>query len=248
MNEDILDSSLEEKFRIPTFLSERSKLMQRKMITHFIIILFLGIFLSGCAGVGLEIKEGQLISQKPPFRCSLPSEFRLVDSFENPGENSNTRAYIYIKEKDKQIEEMFILQIADRTNPEAGPITAPSLKPYGEQNMYLKDKIRRGEVEGDYLIQIMAWNPKASSLRAIVEKGFMIPSHLALQGQFQFIYQKENAVSIRYSRDVNSFGLKVSEVGEKWVKDSISGSEKQAYEVFKESFLKMMNSVYLGNP
>jgi uncharacterized protein YkuJ len=81
-----------------------------------------------------------------------------------------------------------------------------------------------------------------------VKKGFIIPSHLALQGQFQFIYQKEHAVSIRYSRDVNSFGLKVSEEGEKWVKDSISGSEKQAYEIFKESFLKMINSVYFGSP
>jgi hypothetical protein len=222
--------------------------MNRKIVIYFIIILFLGTFLTGCAGVGVGIKEGQLISQKPPFRCSLLSEFRLVDSFENPGENSNTRAYIYIKEKDKQIEEMFILQIADRTNPQAGPITAPSLRPYGEQNMYLKDKIRKGEVEGDYLIQIMVWNPKASSLQAVVKKGFIIPSHLALQGQFQFIYQKEHAVSIRYSRDVNSFGLKVSEEGEKWVKDSISGSEKQAYEIFKESFLKMINSVYFGSP
>ncbi len=227
----------------------RSKLMKRKMMTHFIIIsLFTGTFLSGCAGVGVAIKDGQLISQKPPFSCPLPSEFRLVDSFENSGENSNTRAYIYIKEKDRQIEEMSILQIADRTNPQAGPITAPSLRPYGEQNMYLKDKVKRGEVEGNYLIQIMAWNPKASSLRAIIEKGFIIPSHLALQGQFQFIYQKEHAVSIRYSRDVNSFGLKVSEEGGKWVKDSISGNEKQAYEIFKENFLKMINCTYLGNP
>ena len=221
--------------------------MRGKMNTHFIIILFLGTFLSGCAGVGVSIKEGQLISQKPPFRLPLASEFRLVDSFENPGENSNTRAYIYIREKDGQVEEMFILQIADRTNPQAGPITASPLRPYGEENMYLKDKIRRGEIEGNYLIQIMTWNPKASSLQAAVKKGFIIPSHLALQGQFQFIYQKEHAVSIRYSRDVNSFGFKVSEDGEKWVKDSISGSEKQAYEIFKESFLKMINSVYFGN-
>jgi uncharacterized protein YkuJ len=222
--------------------------MKRKMMTHFIILLFLGTFLSGCAGVGVEMKGGQLISQKPPFRLPLASEFRLVDSFANPGENSNTRAHIYIKEKDRQVEEMFILQIASRTNPQAGPITAPSLKPYREENMYLKDKIRRGEVEGDYLIQIMAWNPKASSLQAAVKKGFIIPSHLALQGQFQFIYQGEYTVSIRYSRDVNSFGLKVSEEGEKWVKDSISGNEKQAYEIFKESFLKMINSIDLGSP
>ncbi len=222
--------------------------MKRKMITQFIIILFLGTFLSACAGVGVGIKEGQLISQKPPFRLPLASEFRLVDSFEHPGENSNTRVYIYIKERDRQIEEMFILQIADRTNPEAGPITAPSLRPYGQENMYLKDKIRRGEVEGDYLIQIMAWNPKASSLQGVVGKGFLIPSHLALQGQFQFICQKEHAVSIRYSKEVNSFGLQVSDEGEKWVKESISGSEKQAYETFKESFLKMINSLYAGNP
>jgi uncharacterized protein YkuJ len=142
---------------------------------------------------------------------------------------------------------MFILQIADRTNPQAGPITAPSLRSYGEENVYLKDKIRRGEVEGEYLIQIMALNPKASSLQAVVEKGFIIPSRLALQGQFQFIYQEEHVVSIRFSKDVNSFGLKVSEEREKWVKDSISGSEKQAYEIFKEGFLKMIHSVDLGN-
>ena len=222
--------------------------MNRKMISHFIIILFLGTFLSGCASVGVEIKEGQLISQKPSFRLPFASEFRLVDSFENPGENSNTRAYVYIKERDRQIEEMFILQIASRTNPQAGPITAPSLRSYGEENMYSKDKITKGEVEGNYLIQIMAWNPKASSLQAAVKKGFIIPSHLALQGQFQFVYQKEHAVSIRYSKDVNSFGFKVSEDGEKWVKDSISGSEKQAYEIFRESFLKMINSIDLGSP
>jgi uncharacterized protein YkuJ len=222
--------------------------MKQKAITHLLALLFLGALLSGCASVAVEIKEDQLISQKPPFRFPLASEFRLVDSFENPGENSNTRGYIYIKEKTGQIEEMFILQIADRTQPEAGPITAPSLRPYSERNMYLKDKIRRGEVEGEYLIQIMAWNPKASSLQAVARKGLMIPDHLALQGQFQFIYAKEHAVSIRYSRDVNSFGLKVTDEGEKWIKDSISGSEKQAYEIFKKGFLKMINCIDLGTP
>ncbi len=222
--------------------------MKRKMIPHFLILLFLGTFLSGCASVGVGMKEGQLISQKPPFRLSLESDLRLVDSFENPGENSNTRAYIYIKEKNKQIEEMLILQIADRTNPQAGPITVPSLKPYAEENMYIRDKIRKGGVDGDYLIQIIGWNPKASSLQAAAKKGYIIPSHLALQGQFQFIPQQDHAVSIRYSRDVNSFGLKVLDTGEKWLKDSISGSEKQAYEIFKESFLKMINSVDLGKP
>ncbi len=222
--------------------------MNRRLITHFIIPLFLGTFLSGCAGVGVGIKEGQLISQKPPFQLPLASEFRLVDSFENPGENSNTRAYIYIKEKDKQIQEMFILQIASRTSPEAGPITASRLRPYGEENMYVKDRITRGGVEGDYLIQLMTWNPKSSTLQSLAKKGYTIPSHLALQGQVQFIHQKEHAVSIRYSKDVNSFGLQVSGDGQKWVKDSISGSEKKAEEIFQESFLKMINSVHFGNP
>ena len=114
--------------------------------------------------------------------------------------------------------------------------------------MYLKDKIRRGEVEGDYLIQIMAWNPKASSLQAVVKKSFIIPSHLALQGQFQFTYQEEHAVSMRYSKDIHSFGLDLSAEESAWLRDSISGKEKQAYEIFKESFLKMINSIYLERP
>jgi hypothetical protein len=220
--------------------------MKRQMMTQIIIVLLAGAFLSASAAARVEIKEGRLTSQKPPFRLPLGSEFRLVDSFENPGENSNTRAYVYVKEKNRQIEEMFILQIANRTNPQAGPITAPSLRAYGKDNLYLKDKITRGEVELDYLIQIMTWNPKAPSLQAVVKKGFTIPYRLALQGQFQFIYEKEHAVSIRYSRDVNSFGLEVSDDGNKWVKDSMSGNENQAYEIFKESFLKMINSMDLG--
>ena len=114
--------------------------------------------------------------------------------------------------------------------------------------MYLKDKVKEGEVEGDYLIQIMAWNPKASSLQPIVEQGITIPSSLALQGQFQFIYQKEHAVSMRYSKDVHSFGLSLSAEENAWCRDSISGKEKQAYEIFKESFLKMIHCSYSKNP
>ena len=222
--------------------------MNRKTIIYFAFILFCGISLSGCGSVGPEIKKGQLISPNPPFSCPLPSEFRLVYSFENPGENSKTRAYIYTKEKDKQVEEMLIVQIADRTNPKAGPITAPRLKPYAEENMYLKDKVKEGEVEGDYLIQIMAWNPKASSLQPIVEQGITIRSTLALQGQFQFIYQKEHAVSIRYSKDVHSFDLSLSAEENAWRRDSISEKEKQAYEIFKESLLKMIHCSYSKNP
>ena len=222
--------------------------MNRKMIIYFAFMLFCGISLSGCASVGLEIKKGQLISQNPPFSCPWPSEFRLAHSFENPGENSKTRAYIYIKETNKRVEEMLIVQIADRTNPAAGPITAPRLKPYAGENMYVKDKVKEGEMEGDYLIQFMAWNPKASSLQPIVEQGITIPSTLALQGQFQFIYQKDHAVSIRYSKDVHSFGLSLSAEESAWLRDSISGMEKQAYEIFKESFLKMIHCSYSKNP
>jgi hypothetical protein len=166
-----------------------------------------------------------------------------MHSFENQGENSLTRTYLYIKEKDKQIEELLIVQVADRTNPQAGSITAPRLRPYTEERMYLKAKRKKGDVEVDYLIQLMVWNPDASSLQPIVKKGIVIPPHWALQGQSQFIYQKEHAISIRYSRDVNSFGFKVSDKGDRWNKDSISGDEKKTYEAFKETFVKMIDSI-----
>jgi len=219
--------------------------MKKRTITYCVLILLSGVL---CGFKGLEIKEMKLTSTKPPFTLVLPSEFRLMHSFENEGENSFTRAYLYIKERDKQIEELLIVQVADKTNPQAGPISAPRLRPYTEERMYLKDKTKKGEVDIAYMIQLMAWNPDASSLQPIVKKGIVVPPHWALQGQLQFIYQKEHAISIRYSKDVNSFGLKVSEEIGKWVKDSISGSEKQAYEIFEESFLKMIDSIDLRSP
>ena len=72
----------------------------------------------------------------------------------------------------------------------------------------MKDKVKKGELEVDYLIQLMAWNPDAPSLQPIVKKGLVVPSRWALQGQFLFPYQGEHAVFIRYSKDVNSFGFK----------------------------------------
>ena len=96
---------------------------------------------------------------------------------------------------------MLILQIADRTGPQVGPMTVPPLRPYAEKRMFLKDRVRKGELTIDYLIQLMAWNPDAPSLQPMVKKGIIIPSHRALQGQIQFIYQGEHAVSIRYSKD-----------------------------------------------
>jgi hypothetical protein len=201
------------------------------------------------AAKDLEIKGKQLISQKPPFTLTLPSEFRLIHSFshENPGENSFTRGCFLVQEKNKQVEEMLILQIGDRTNPQAEPIRTPPLKPYTEKRSYLKEKKRRGNLEIERLIQLFAWNPEASSLQPIVKKGFTIPSRWAMQGQFLFNYVGEHVVLVRYSRDVNTFGLKVSETGENWDRGSISGNEQKVYEVFRKGFLEMVDSIRIKN-
>ncbi len=227
---------------------ERSQPMNRKTIPYFILTLFVGILLAGCSASIVEVKKDQLISSKPSFSLLLPAEFKLMNSLETPGENSATRAYIYIKEKDKQVEEMLILQIATQTNSQAGPMTAPALTPYTEVRVYEMDKTKKGELELAYLIQSMVWNAKASSFEPIIQQGLVIPTHLALQGQIQFLYQNKYAISIRYSRDVNSFSAKVSEDAKKWNKDSISGNEEQALKIFKGTFMKMMDSVKTGSP
>jgi uncharacterized protein YkuJ len=203
--------------------------------------------MAGAAQSDLEVQGKKLVSQKPRFTLTLPAASNLVHSFshENPGENSLTRVYLLVKTKEKQVEEMLILQIADKTNPQAGPITVPPLKPYAEKRMFLKDRKKKEELTIDYLIQLMAWNPKAPSLQPIVEKGIAIPSHWALQGQFQFVYQGEHAVSVRYSKDVNAFGLKISEKGEDWERESISGNEKKVYEAFKKGFMEMISSIII---
>jgi hypothetical protein len=198
----------------------------------------------------IQVKGKQLISQKPPFTLTLPSEFRLIHDFshENPKENSLTRVYFLVKAKNKQVEEMLILQIGDRTNPQAEPIRTPSLKPYAEKRMYLKDKKKKGALEVDYLLQLMAWNPDASSLQPIRKKGVNIPSRWAMQGQFLFNYVGEHVVLVRYSKDVNTFGPKISETGESWDKGSISGNEQRVYEAFRKGFLEMLDSIQLRNP
>jgi hypothetical protein len=198
----------------------------------------------------LEIQGTNLISRKPPFTLTLPSEFDLVHSFshENPGESSLTRVYFFVKTKEKQVEEMFILQIADKTDPQAGPMTAAPLKSYTEKRLYSKEKVKKGKLEVDYLIQSMVWNPEAPSLQAIVKKGLVIPSRWALQGQFLFLYQGEGAVSVRYSKDANSFGMKVSEGGREWEKGSISGNEKRVCEVFRKTFLQIIDTLHIITP
>ena len=114
--------------------------------------------------------------------------------------------------------------------------------------MYRKDKIRKGDLVIDYLIQLMAWNPDATSLQPIVEKGIIIPSLWALQGQSLFVYQGEHAVLIRYSKAADAFGFKASQEGNKWDKESISGNEKKAYEIFQKTFSEMMNSIQIKSP
>ena len=195
----------------------------------------------------IEVQERRLVSLKPAFTLTLPSEFNLVHSFshENPEESSRTRVFFLIKSKKKQVEEMLILQIADRTNPQAEPMIAPPLKPYTEKRLYSRGKVRKGEIEVDYLTQFMAWNPDAPSLQPIVKKGFIIPGHWALQGQFLFNYQGENAVLCRYSRTIDSFGIKVSDKGGAWEKGTASGNEKKVYEAFQKSFMEMIDSVQL---
>jgi len=226
----------------------KEKTMKKIVFVLFYLIIATGAVVNA-AQKDLEVKGKKLTSQKPPFTLTLPSDFNLIHSFsqENPGESSLTRAYFFIKTKGKQVEEMLILQVADKTNPQAGPMTAAPLKPYTEKRLYSKGKVKRGELEMDTLIQLMAWNPDASSLQPIVKKGFIIPSSWALQGQFLFLYLGEHAVFFRYSKSVNSFGMKVSEKGEDWEKGRISENEKKVYETFQKSFKEMIDSIKVKN-
>jgi len=188
-----------------------------------------------------------LISRKPPFTLIFPTEFQLAHSstVEYPKESSLTRSYFFIKEKEKQIEEMLIIQIADKTNPRAEAMTSPPLKPETTKRMYSNGKIKEGELEVEYLIQLIAWNPEAPSLQPITKKGLFIPAHWALQGQFLFLYQVEHAVFFRYSKDIDSFGIRISGKGDDWGKGVISGNEKRVYEIFQNTFMQMMDSIQI---
>jgi hypothetical protein len=226
---------------------EKKETAMRK-IFFALLSLFLITGITVCTSKkDLEVEGKKLISKKPPFTLMLPSEFILVHSFshENPTEHSLTRVYFLVKTKGKQVEEMLILQVADKTNPQAEPMTVTSLKPYTEKRLYSKGRMKKGELEMDYLIQLMAWNPDAPSLQPMVQKGLIIPSNWALQGQFLFLYQGERAVFFRYSKDVHSFGIKVSEKGEDWEKGLIKGNEKRVYETLQKMFLGMVESIQI---
>lgn len=220
----------------------------KKIVVPFVLV-FVSLLTATllAAEKDFEIQGKRLIFQRPPFRLTLPSEFRLIHSFShpNPAENSLTRVYFFIKTKEKQVEEMLILQIADKNNPQAGLMTVPPLKPYTERRTYSKGRVKKEGVEVDYLIQLMTWNPDALSLQPIVKKGIVIPSHRALQGQFLFPYQGDHAVFFRYSKDINSFGIKISEKGDDLEKGVISGNEKRVYETFQKAFMQMLDSIQI---
>ncbi|MGQ9636813.1 MAG: hypothetical protein ACUVT6_03350 [Thermodesulfobacteriota bacterium] len=218
----------------------------RKYLIFFSFFVWIGI-MGFVEAKDLEIKGKQLVSLKPPFTMRLPSEFRLIHSFshKNPRESSQTRGYIYIKDREKRVEEMLILQIADKTNPQASPMTAPPLKPYTERRSYTHGKLKKGDLEIEYLIQLIAWNPKSPSLQPLLQKGISVPHHWALQGQFQFIYLGEHGVLLRYSKALQSFGLKISEEGKDWEKITLSKNEKKVYEIFQKSFMEMIDSIEL---
>ena len=218
----------------------------------FILLGGLLIFYSQTFGADklLDIKGNRLISYKPSLQLVLPSELHLVHSLstDHPRESSKTRAYVLIREQKKQVEDLLILQIAEKTNPQAEPMTLPPLKPSSEERMYSKGRIKKEERQIDYLSQLMAWNPEAATLKPLVAKGFVVPAHLALQGQVLFLYDTEHAVLLWYSRDVQTFGMKVSERDRHWKKGSISGSEKKAVETFQKKLMEMIESIQFKSP
>jgi hypothetical protein len=218
----------------------------------FALLVILGALCSSAAAAekDLEIQGKKLISRMPPFTLNLPAELRLIHSstVEYPKESSRTRTYFLIREKLKQVEQMMIVQIADRTNPMAEPMSVPPLKPDTDKRMYVRHHVKKERVEVDYLAQLIVWNPAAPSLEPIVKKGVGIPSQLALQGQILFSYGGEHAALVRYSREVTSFGMKVSGKVDDWNRDSISGNEKKVYTTFEKDFMGAINSLTFEKP
>lgn len=220
-----------------------------------ILIILLGMIFIFCsqaisADKLLDVKGNRLNSYEPPLQVVLPSGLQLVHalSTDYPRESSRTRAYLLIKEQKKQVEELLILQIAEKTNPEAEPMTVPPLKPSSEEWMYVKGHLKKEQRQIDYLSQLMKWNPEAATLKPLIEKGFVVPSHLALQGQILFLYDTDHAVLLWYSRDVQTFGMKVSDRDDLWKKGSVSGNEKKAVDAFQKSLLTMIESIQFKTP
>ncbi len=193
----------------------------------------------------IEVRGKQMIARKPPFIIGLPADFRWAhsSSLEHPNENSMTRVYIFTEEKSGQLKAMIIVQIADKTDPMADPMTVPPLKADSEDLIYSRGSVKKGARGIEYLIQLIAWNPKAPSLQPLLKDGIGIPPHLALQGQILFGYSGVHAVLIKYSRDVNSFGTKVSGRVEAWKRESLSRGEKKVEQAFEKDFMGMIQSL-----
>ncbi len=217
------------------------------MVRRFSVfwVILLGMLANSALGKELETKGRVVRFETPPFQVTLPVECQLVHraSVENRAENSRTRSYLLARWRQKQLQDLVIIQIADKTDPQAGPMIVPPLKPLSEKRLFSKGKLQRKGLEIDYLIQAMVWNPSSASLRILVDKGIAVPSSWVLQGQFLFPYYGEHAVFLRYSKSVDTFGWKVSDEGKNWERGSISGPEKKALETFEKTFFTMIDSI-----
>ena len=201
-------------------------------------------------GRDLGVKGRQLVSKRPPFSLTLPGEFQGVysTSVEHREENSHTGTDFFVRGQKKQIEEMVIVQIATKTNPQAGPMATPPLKPFHDKRMVSKGKIRKGDVEVEYLVQRMAWNPDSPSLQPILKKGWTLAPQWAMQVQILFQPDLDHAVLIRFMKDTRSFGLSVSGEEGPWNKEAITGNEKKVYETFQKTASGMIESLKITNP
>jgi hypothetical protein len=217
----------------------------KKLIIVWMLLMWVALASAAAAEKEVEVRGRELLVHSPPFTMRLPAELRWVhsSSADYPKESSRTRVHFFVREKNKQVEELLIIQVAERTNPQAEPISVPPLKPYSEDAAYLAGLLKRGDREIEYLVQLMALNPKAASLQPLVKAGFSIPPHLALQGQGLFVYNLDQAVQVRFSKDAQSFGTKVSEEAGRWKKGSLAGNERKVAESFQKTFLDMMQSI-----
>jgi hypothetical protein len=217
----------------------------KKCVVACILLSWVALSFAVAAEKEPEIRGKELTVHAPPFTMTLPEELRWVysNTTDYPEESSRTRVYFYVRERNKQIEDLLIIQIAERTNSQAEPISVPPLKPLSIEAAYATGRLKKGEREVDYLVQLMSWNPKASSLQPIAQAGLTLPPHLALQGMGLFLYSLDRAVQIRFSKDVQSFGVRVSEKSGKWRRDVLAGNEKKVSETFQKMFMDMIESI-----
>jgi len=217
----------------------------KKLVSLWILLSWIVLPFAVAAEKEVEIRGQELVVQSPSFTMTLPAEMRLAHSTsaDYPTENSRTRVYFFVKEKNRHVEALLIIQIAERTNPKAEPISVPPLKSLSTEAVYSTGRLKKGEREIDYLLQLIGWDPQASSLQPITGAGFMIPPHFALQGQGLFVHNLDQAVQIRFSKDVQTFGVKVSEKGDRWKRSSLAGDEKKVSQVFQKIFMDMIQSI-----